>query len=181
MNLLVSYQTFQYTAHPRSQINALHLIHPDIAKSLNFKVRFTRRLLEPQSGAANGFILKLSSLFSPRKMYSHFATLQLVLQSLINVIRGKTHQKNDNKIKLSNFSIFPPEQDNFAAFQQYWLAAKRCLHQISVRALIAHNILMSFNILDYYKGTIIYQHCSQLTLKKYIPCNTLSLHLLFLY
>lgn len=65
MNLLVSYQTFQYTAHPRSQINVLHLIHPDIAESLNFKVRFARKLLGPQSGAANSFILKLSSLFCP--------------------------------------------------------------------------------------------------------------------
>lgn len=91
MNLLVSFQTFQYTAHPRSQINAFHLIHPDIAESLNFKVRFTRRLLEPQSGEANSFILKLSSLFSPRKMYSHFGTLQFVLQAHINVIEGKTH------------------------------------------------------------------------------------------
>lgn len=93
MNLLVSYQTFQYTTHPRSQINALHLIHLDIAESLNFKVRFTRRLLGPQSGAANSFILKLSSLFSPRKLYLHFATLQFVLQLLINVIGGMTHKK----------------------------------------------------------------------------------------
>lgn len=93
MNLLVSYQTFQYTAHPSSQINALHLIHPDIAESLNFNVRFTRRLLGSQSGAANSFILKLSSLFSPRKMYSCFANLQFVLQTLIKVIGGKTHKK----------------------------------------------------------------------------------------
>lgn len=40
---------------------------------------------------------------------------------------------------------------------------------------------MSFNVLDYYKGTIIYQNCSQLTPKNYIPCNTFYLHLLFLY
>lgn len=90
MNFLVSYQTFQ---HPRSQINALHLMHPDIAESLNFKVRFTRRLLGPWSGAANSFILKLSSLFSPGKMHSRFADLQFVLQPLINVIGGKTSQK----------------------------------------------------------------------------------------
>lgn len=40
---------------------------------------------------------------------------------------------------------------------------------------------MSSNILDYNKRTVIYQHCSQLTPKKYIPCNSLSWHLLFLY
>lgn len=36
---------------------------------------------------------------------------------------------------------------------------------------------MPFNILDYHKGTIIYQHCSQLTPKKDIPCNLLFLYL----
>lgn len=38
---------------------------------------------------------------------------------------------------------------------------------------------MSFNVVDYYKGTVIYQHCSPPN--KYIPYNTLYLHLLFLY
>lgn len=34
---------------------------------------------------------------------------------------------------------------------------------------------MSFNRLDYSKGTVIYEHCSQLTPKKDIPWNFLYL------
>jgi len=50
------------------------------------------------------------------------------------------------------------------------------MHQISIRTLIAHNIVMLFNMLDYYKGTMIYQHCFQLIHKKDIPCNLLFPH-----
>lgn len=35
-----------------------HLIHLDRAESLNFEVRFTRRPLGPQPGAANSCILE---------------------------------------------------------------------------------------------------------------------------
>lgn len=169
MNLLVSYQTIQYTAHPRSQINAVSFD----TSSCSWKLEFWSQIYRKAAGATARSSEQLYSqmifpVFSKGAVFT-FCNAAVCIAAPLLMWQGLRHildKKNQNKARLSNFSVFTQEQNHFTAFQQYCLAAKRYIHQITSRALIAHHLLMFFNILDYYKCAKIYQHCCQLIRKK---------------
>lgn len=160
MNLLESYQTIQYTAHQRSQIKALSF---DTSWH-SWKFEFWNQIYQKTSGATfrsswQSYSRVIFPVFSKRNVLKFHNTTVCIVSLLLMRYGVTTHilnKRNQNKIRLSKFFIFTPELDHFTTFQQYHLASKKYIHEISIRALIAHNTLIFLNILSYSKGTIIY-------------------------
>lgn len=145
----MSYQTIQYTAHQRSQINALSF---DTSwRSWKFEI-WIQIYQKGKSGTTarsswQPYSQITFSVFSKRNLFTYHNTMVCIVAPLL-MWYGVTNildKTNQSKTWFSNFFIFMEEIYHFTTSWQYQLTAKNYIQQISIRALILRNILIFFS------------------------------------